>query len=336
MYGCVLAGVSLYGTAKPKYVYVFAASYFLCCAIAALQLFGFNALWLYPGGMNYYDPFVQENAKFLGTVGNIDVLSALHCLAIPLLLSYIAVGGDRRRFLLLIPVALGTGCVLAARVASGILALGCTAAVFMPVLPLRAVCARRGVRLSSGRMLAYTLAAAAVIFAVAAAVVRILPVENGTLYELKCVLRGRLEDSFGSGRIGIWRDAWRVVRDHPLFGIGPDHFMEYTSIRSERWSEALGELLVTAPDNAHNEYLQLLLSFGVCGFLPVLLLLLRTCGGILARAAGSKPLRILAPCMLCYLIQAFFNIGICIVMPLFVILWGLALRETAKNDTHIR
>ena len=308
LYVCVLWGV---GEADEALLWAFAAAYTLCCGVALAQLLGWNALWLFPGGMNYYSDYVQEVGRFLGTVGNIDVLSALHCLALPLFAAAIVRARDKRRFLLLVPLVLGLTCQIWAHVASGLLALGVTAAL---ALPAAYVYLRRAAGAPADKRV---LLLGPLALIAAALLVYCLPPFPGAAGELRSVLHGEIRDEFGSHRILIWRETVRVIREHPLLGVGPENLAYWLDVTFERYSPLLGETLRTSADNAHNEYLQLAATFGLCGAVPATALGVCALRRTLRRREHGAAVFILTPCLLCYLTQAFFNIGLCIVTPLF-------------------
>lgn len=325
LYGGVFIGIYRFGQARSRYLYAFAVSYTFCCVIALLQLFGWNALWLFPDKMNYYDPVVQETGRFLGTVGNIDVLSALHCLAIPLLGTAFIMSNHSKRFALIIPLCLGLTCQIWAGVFSGLLAMGVTAALLLPVVCVCTYQKRTGKAISNSLYYSGLL-----ILLVALALLYFLPVGNESLYEIQRILHGELRDEYGSHRILIWRRVLEVVRQHPLLGVGSDSLWYYLDIQFERYSPLLGEVLYSAVDNAHNEYLQILASFGILGFLPVGILIVYT---VIQLTHSDKNIAVkcLIPSLLCYMIQSFFNIGLCIVTPLACIAWGLELSAMRRK-----
>lgn len=332
LYGAVLWGIARYGKPRARYLWTAAAVYSVICCISALQLLGGNPLSLYPGGLNYYDPYAREIGLFLGTLGNIDVASALHCLMLPLLGAAVVMGRQRSRFLLLIPIALGGVCMAAAGVASGLLAVACTAAAAAAVFAARLWAGKDA---GKGRVFLRAVVILAVILGAFLTAVYFLPVESGAVYELRQLLHGEVSGSFGSGRLRIWRSAWQVFWEHPLLGVGPDCLAPYLNVRFERYSEALGYTLVNYADNAHNEYLNLLCCFGLAGFLPFAAAQLDTWHRALC--STDRWVWLLLPALFCYLVQAFFNIGLCFVTPLFLILWGLVaaqlqdLRTDGKN-----
>ena len=324
LYAGVVLGVCRYGKPDITLFYAFEAGYAVCCLMALLQLLGWNALWLYPYGMTYYDPYVQEVGTFLGTVGNVDVLSAYHCLAIPIL-GYMSIHlKGKRRILCTGSLLLGLTCMIWAGVTSGILAIALTAALFLPSI----YTGRQG----RGKRAIYLIIL--LVFAAGAAALYFIPFHSGVAYELHSILHGNIMDEFGSHRIKIWRKTWEVFQQHPLFGVGPENLVYYLQIEFERYSDLLGETLYSQADNAHNEYLQLLATFGICGFLPVATLVgfaLRK--GLLYRGKNLA-ISALTPSLVCYLIQAFFNIGLCIITPLACIEVGLVFNQLAGESVR--
>ena len=67
----------------------------------------------------------------------------------------------------------------------------------------------------------------------------------------------------GAGRKDIWKATWRMIKDHPLMGVGINGY--WAAIPS--YHQASGEL---TPQQAHNDYLELLASGGLIGCLLVL------------------------------------------------------------------
>lgn len=67
----------------------------------------------------------------------------------------------------------------------------------------------------------------------------------------------------GAGRKEIWQATWKMIKDHPFAGVG---FNGYWAAIPQ-YHNASGEL---TPQQAHNDYLELLASGGIIGVLPVL------------------------------------------------------------------
>lgn len=90
------------------------------------------------------------------------------------------------------------------------------------------------------------------------------------LHELGQMLRGNFNDKFGHNRLFTWKRTLRLVKVHPLLGIGPDNFKEffaryYHDEAVEMFPSSNGGL-----DKAHNEFLDVLLDNGVLGLLAYL------------------------------------------------------------------
>ena len=81
----------------------------------------------------------------------------------------------------------------------------------------------------------------------------------------------KIESRQGESRSEVWRATWALVRDNPLAGVG---FGGYWAV-IPRYHDASGEL---TPQEAHNDYLEILASGGLigaalCAWLVVALLL---------------------------------------------------------------
>ncbi|MBQ4577994.1 MAG: O-antigen ligase family protein [Clostridia bacterium] len=301
---CLL--VSRHCRPKGWMLWLFAGAVSLNCLLAALQLLGYNPLGLYPAGMNYYDGFKLYAGQFLGTVGNVDMLSALLCVAIPVF----AVGAlklrDRRRFLLLIPLALSLLVLFWAFVSGGVLSVILSAVLCAPVLA------------ENGRLRKIlALLTAAVLLLGLVGVYTVGDRVGGFVYEAHQVLHGNAEDGFGSGRIYIWRKALELVDGHLLLGSGPDTMMLRTDAVFERYDQRLGTTIRSLVDTAHNEYLNVLVHQG----LPALLCFVGAIAAALAlwvKRAPADPVSALCGAgVLCYGIQAFFGISSFLSAPYF-------------------
>ena len=68
----------------------------------------------------------------------------------------------------------------------------------------------------------------------------------------------------------IWRAAWMIGKDHPIFGIGPGNFLKYYLDYQKRFSEPYLEWAVPEP---HNIFLAFWLEAGILGLSGFALLL---------------------------------------------------------------
>ena len=320
-WSCLLVSRRL--TPRRWMLWLFGAAMCLCCALGFVQLAGFNPLSLYPEGMTYYDANRLYAGEFLGTVGNVDILSAVLCLAVPAFAAAALKLRHTPRWPALCFAAVCLVMLGLARVAGGAVGvLGC-AVISAPVL-LRGKARRRAV-IAVAALCAFALALA---FFLGDRL-------GGTVGELSALLHGRLDDSFGSGRIYIWRSVLPLVPERLLFGGGPDTLSLRLDAVFERWDETLGILIRSDIDTAHNEYLGILVDQGLIALLCYLGLL-----GVLARkwfrCASTDGVCAVAGCAaLGYSIQAFFGIRSPISTPLFYLALALLLRpgtEAAPED----
>jgi O-antigen ligase len=131
---------------------------------------------------------------------------------------------------------------------------------------------RRSSRAAVGGLVAMAILLGAASFATVvpdAVVQRTTTVENG-----------------GSGRTDIWRMGWRMVKAHPLTGVGADNFSISTVdylLRPGVTQRAI--YIVDEPKVAHNIYLEVLAEFGAPG---LLLFAAIVTGALLSCAAATR------------------------------------------------
>lgn len=139
---------------------------------------------------------------------------------------------------------------------------------------------------------------------------------DGFLAQAHDLLHGRWNDSFGSGRLGIWREVLALVRERPILGGGPDTLGLRGLPAFTRYHEELGFTIRNVPDAAHNEFLNILVNQGGLALLAYLALL-AFCAVRWWRAGAEEddaaPLAGAAACL--YLLQSFFGISSCFTTP---------------------
>ncbi|MBR3561403.1 MAG: O-antigen ligase family protein [Oscillospiraceae bacterium] len=314
--------VSAYARPRRWMLWLFAAAISVNCVICLIQFAGYNPLHLYPEGMNYYGAYKQYAGEFLGTIGNVDILSAVLSLSIPAFCAALLRGkGDRLRFLLPAPMILCLIVLLKAFVAGGVLGVGGALVLSAPLL-----CEGKTAR----KRAALGVACGIVLFAVA--VYAFGGRMGGFLYEASELMRGRWDDDFGSGRLYIWRNALALVPEHPLFGGGPDTLGLRTDAAFERYDEALGILIHSSIDTAHNEYLNILVNQGAAALALYLAALIASAVRWVRRCADEPVTAVCGCAILGYCIQAFFGISSPISTPYF---WmALALLNPMRHSTE--
>ncbi len=288
----------------------------LNCVLCALQLEGHNPFHLYPEGMNYYDANRLYAGEFLGTIGNVDILSAILCLAIPAFTAAaIRIKGRARWFSLLFTAA-GLFMLFGSRVAGGFVGiLGCTL-VSIPALQ----------RTSKAKRL--TAITAALICLLGFVLIYYFGGHfGGTIREFSELLHGHWDDSFGSGRFYIWRNVLPLVPERLLFGGGPDTLSLRLDAAFERWDETLGLLIRSEIDAAHNEYLGILVDQGLIALLCYLGMLAVLAVKWFRRGADNTRCAVCGCAVLGYCIQSFFGIRSPISTPVFYIAVALLMKE---------
>ena len=153
--------------------------------------------------------------------------------------------------------------------------------------------------------------------------------EEGTVYEFRELLHGRIDEKFGSSRILIWRECLKLFPEHPLFGSGPDTLALRVNVSFSRFVEETGKTLRSGVDNAHNEYLGCLINIGIFGLCAYLLLLMLGLGNWLKSLCKAEYCA-MGTAVLCYSIQSFFALGLPLVSPVFLIILALLLGGERK------
>ena len=156
-------------------------------------------------------------------------------------------------------------------------------------------------------------------------------IEKST-YEIGETLKGGAQPIYGSGRIHIWSEALTVVPDNLWNGVGIDNFF---------YAFGDGKILIDvnskfAVDKAHNEYLQKLVTEGIFSFIVYLILLFTLFLKSIIKIFKLKEKNDIVFIALflgftSYCIQAFFNISVISVAPIFYIVMGL-LCSLVKDD----
>ena len=138
------------------------------------------------------------------------------------------------------------------------------------------------------------------------------------------VSSGKIEDSFGTGRIHIWKETINKIKEAPITGFGIDNF------RNAFDSKLLGPTNRIV-DKAHNDYLQKALCEGIISGLVFVIFLL-----IIFFKLVSKKLSPvyygLFMAFTSYSVQAFFNISVTRVAPIYFIIIGLLIGGIYEKD----
>ncbi len=152
--------------------------------------------------------------------------------------------------------------------------------------------------------------------------------------EVTNTIKGNVDESFGTGRIYIWREALKYFPKYKWTGIGIDNFA-YLGFNDGTYiydSAALDTVIY----KAHNEFLQILVCEGLLTFIPYMLFLLvifiLAIKNLKYYENNGMYLSFLFV-FFGYLFQAFFNIRILMIAPMFFVILGFLVNESViKKD----
>lgn len=142
---------------------------------------------------------------------------------------------------------------------------------------------------------------------------------NNGICEL-CNIKHNTINNGGSKRIEIWKNTLQIVKDHPIIGIGYDNLIyAYPNFKNITTYTPVIEVI----DNAHNVYLNTLVSSGILGFIPVMFLYILTF--ITGLKQKNKETIMLFSAFVTYSMQAFTNINVIQVAPIYFVIIGILL-----------
>lgn len=148
------------------------------------------------------------------------------------------------------------------------------------------------------------------------------------------VISGKSDESYGTGRFYIWRETFKYLPKYIWTGIGIDNFTylgfsEGTFI----YDSDLKNNIIT---KAHNEYLNILANGGIFLLLSYLALIGTILFKFSKRIFKNKKLDFInlsfyfAFCG--YLVQAFFNVRITLIAPIFFLIAGLLVSQLDAEE----
>jgi putative inorganic carbon (HCO3(-)) transporter len=126
----------------------------------------------------------------------------------------------------------------------------------------------------------------------------------------------------GSGRFKIWEITWGVIKDHPLLGTGPENLKPVLKTEYKKELNAYYRMKGVTIDKAHNEYLHMAAVTGIPSLLIYLFLIILIFWRNIPLLLKDKSKIIVGFAIIGYLIQAFSNISVIAVAPIFWIILG--------------
>ena len=141
--------------------------------------------------------------------------------------------------------------------------------------------------------------------------------------ETKSVSKGKVDDNFGTGRIYIWKKTIEKIKDAPITGYGIDNFRN-------AFNSKLIDSHNLIVDKAHNDYLQKMLCEGIISGIVFIIFLLIIFFKLLFK--NLSPIYYgLFLAFTSYSIQAFFNISVTRVAPIYFIIIGLLIGKIYES-----
>lgn len=140
-------------------------------------------------------------------------------------------------------------------------------------------------------------------------------------------------DAWGTHRGYIWRNAIECFSKFSLWkkliGFGPETFgiLLLNQTKGNPYNEIF--------DGAHNEYLQLLLTIGIAGLTSYVIFILSCIKRCLSRKIDNPFAIALAFGVICYSVQAFVNLNLPIVTPVFWLLLGMGTARSMKCNKDL-
>lgn len=323
--GCyilVFCAVSRWARPRKLHLYVLLAAALAYCAVIVLQQLGKNPMGLYPDGMDYYSIQIRPEYLFLGTTGNGDLVSALLSLMAALCLSTALCAKGTHPILRLAAFLLAGLCLYElARIDVLCGMVGTALGLLLSLFVLLRV--RRSMK-TAGLLAAAAAGSGGLWY------LYCNPTGIGFFREIHSILHGNLSDSFGSGRIYIWRQMLRRIPDRLWLGVGPDA-VRRSGLSPFRRYNARGELVAGATiTDAHCLPLQILYTQGVFALLSWLALLGLVLYPWFRRKNRTPAMEILGAGLICFLLTMLFCFSSVIIMPFFWVALGLLAGEAER------
>lgn len=305
-------GVKIYKYTKKDCIFIFISSV-IVSVIGILQFYG-----LFKGFVEnllgaIYDPIIP----CASTLGNQNMVGSYITLMLPLAIIFYII---RNKVIYMVAACIDFVCLLCTNTKSAWLAF-----VYMFIFIIIYFIKNKSY-VKEIRNLIILFTASFLLFSITGHNSFINRIYQSTAHDLSSVKKENNSkiniDNLGTDRGFIWIRAIKLIPNHPLIGSGPDTFMaEFTKkYRSEVLNHYNKKISV---DKAHNEYLQIAVTTGIPSLMAYLCLLFSIFfkgKRILKdkKYINDNPV-ILILFISCtgYVIQAFFNISVVAVAPIY-------------------
>jgi len=143
--------------------------------------------------------------------------------------------------------------------------------------------------------------------------------------QTKEVSTGNTSDTYGTGRIYIWKETIKKIGESPLTGVGVDNFR--FAFRPLLIDKVSGLVV----NKAHNEYLQRMLCEGLFTGITFIIFIAFIFFKNINKYKDNLQYGLFLS-FISYSIQAFFNISVIRVAPLYFIIMGLIIFDNKSKD----
>ena len=146
---------------------------------------------------------------------------------------------------------------------------------------------------------------------------------NAVYAKSKTIFTKKNLDKYGgSGRIMIWNITGKIIANHPLLGVGPEHLKKAISKEQPALKNEYLRNKGNNIDRAHNEVLHMAAIGGIPAALLFLGIVFLTLYSALTKLKDNAMMLALFLSIIAYAIQSLFNISVIAVAPVFWIMLG--------------
>lgn len=146
---------------------------------------------------------------------------------------------------------------------------------------------------------------------------------NAMSNDVKVASTQGIDNKMGSNRIQIWKITIDLIKKYPIFGVGTDNLLNASLNNPTNDYIEYIEQTKRFIDKAHNEYLQIAVTLGIPALVIYLVFIVLVLKGKEKQIFNNLNIFIIYSSIICYLVQAFFNISTIGVAPLFWFALGL-------------
>lgn len=312
IYCMIFLLISIYGKIGKYMIWLLSIVSLVFGGICIIQLLDINVFNLYPEGYKYSDAYIAYSGSYLGTIGNVDLVAAFLCLDIPIIGVTTVKLKQKTKLLLLLPLMVVLYVLVKINVLAGIVGIIIGALIIVPIVFLK----------TKKQKIIYT-SSVIIMGLVGLTFTYIVDLPFELLHQIHEILHGNISETFGSGRIHIWKCVISDLPNHFWFGSGPDT-MVYAELEPfKRYDPTLNSMIVSGIDVAHNEYLNILSQQGIFAFVAYMALVICTVFQWVKIPIENITAKILGSALLCYFIQALFGFSMCMTAPFFWVTLGL-------------